>query len=80
VITEEEEERIVQKIIDRLSAMNHPFKRNKEIKERDNFLRYLYMAISANLYNGSPGRDYKNTARGAYEAANAHWEEWCKRE
>jgi hypothetical protein len=43
------------------------------------FARISSIGINANLYNGSPGRSPKPTARQACDSTEALFEEWRKR-
>jgi hypothetical protein len=56
-----------------------PHKKSISPKEREGFLRMVSMGVCANLYNGSPGRCPKITAKQACDAAEHLWEEWIKR-
>jgi hypothetical protein len=50
--------------------------RKVDFQEKEGLMKMVMMGATANLLNGSPGRDAKHVAHTAYQQAQACWEEW----
>lgn len=52
--------------------------RKVDFHEKEGFLKMVMMGSTANLLNGSPGRDAKHVANTAYRQAQAAWDVWVE--